>query len=319
MKLGVVKYDRSLNYGDDIQTIAAASLLPKVDYYLDREHLNTPKTNEKINLITNGWFMDNPENWPPADSVNPLFISFHITHHNDSIEFLTNKKLIEYYKKYEPIGCRDYHTVRLFESIGVKAYFSGCLTMTLQNTTKEFNRNEEILFVDAFNTSIPPQMREKIFNNLVPKSIRNNIVYESHFHDDIQNTEQRFIKVENLLNRYSKAHLIVTSRIHVALPAIALGTPVLFLDLGFNSSNDRNRFGGITNHFNTIDNNIFPFTDSKFFSNFYKSLKLYNIYYPIKPTGFDWENPPKPTNQFEDISNKMRETIKEFIKTNSHE
>ena len=36
MKYGTVIYSNSHNYGDDIQTIAASRLLPKIDYYLDR-------------------------------------------------------------------------------------------------------------------------------------------------------------------------------------------------------------------------------------------------------------------------------------------
>jgi len=313
MKYGVIKYDRSLNYGDDIQTIAAARLLPKVDYFLDREHLNNPNSSEKVKLITNGWFMDHPENWPPSENINPLFISFHITHHNNSIKLLTDKKYFDYYKKHEPIGCRDYHTVELFKNIGIQAYFSGCLTMTLQNT-KDFERNEEIIFVDAINGKLPKRMRDKIFNKLVPNSIKDHIVFESHFHSDIHSTEFRFRRAEQLLDRYAKAHLIVTSRIHVALPALALGTPVLFLDLGFNTAEERNRFGGLIEYFNVLDEDIFPFTDNSKISSLYKKLKLYNIHYPSKQVNFDWENPVKPSGIFKEKAEEMRFKIKEFIK-----
>lgn len=41
MKYGVIVYRDSWNIGDDIQSYAASKLLPRVDEYIDREHLNT--------------------------------------------------------------------------------------------------------------------------------------------------------------------------------------------------------------------------------------------------------------------------------------
>ena len=38
--------------------------------------------------------------------------------------------------------------------------------------------------------------------------------------------------VENLLERYKKAKVVFTSLIHCALPCIAMGTPVVFVDAG---------------------------------------------------------------------------------------
>jgi hypothetical protein len=38
---------------------------------------------------------------------------------------------LKIFKKYEPIGCRDEKTVVKLKALGVKAYFSGCLTTTI--------------------------------------------------------------------------------------------------------------------------------------------------------------------------------------------
>ena len=260
MNLGVVINTKSNNYGDDIQTIAATRLLPKVDYYLDRENLNTPGTSEEIKLLCNGWYMDNPLNWPPAHNINPLFVSFHVSHFNNSSNLLVKKEFIEYYKRHEPIGCRDYHTVNLFKSIGIDAYFSGCLTMTLENKYKESDRNEDIIFVDAINSDFPKKMQDRILNKLIPDSIKNHIKFSKHYHSKIYDNESRLVKANKLLDMYSKAHLVVTSRIHVALPCLALGTPVMFLDLGFNTKDQRNRFSGLIEYFDAIGNDVFPFT-----------------------------------------------------------
>lgn len=312
MKYGVIIYPKSKNYGDDIQTIAAGKLLPSIDYYLDRENLNLVNVNEKLKVILNGWFMENPLNWPPVKNINPLFISFHITHQNKSDRVLINKTHYNYFKKYEPIGCRDYHTLNLFNKIGIKAYFSGCITLTLKNQFKEIDRNEEILLIDPLNSKIPNKLQKKIINNIIPDSIKNKIQYISHFHNDIKDNFSRLQYVENLIEKYSKAHLIVTSRIHAALPALALNTPVLFLDLGFNSYNDRNRFGGLLQHFYTLSNEFFPFLGEDLTSKIYRKLHLYNLFYDSKKINFDWDTPPKPPKEIKIISEKIENKVKAF-------
>lgn len=61
MKYGVIVYRNTRNIEDDIQSYAASKLLPQVDYYIEREQLDTfrPKEDEPVNAIMNGWFMYN--------------------------------------------------------------------------------------------------------------------------------------------------------------------------------------------------------------------------------------------------------------------
>lgn len=44
MKFGVVIHKPTMNLGDDIQTYAAAKLLPHVDYQIDREYISDFKS-----------------------------------------------------------------------------------------------------------------------------------------------------------------------------------------------------------------------------------------------------------------------------------
>ncbi|HIP92256.1 MAG TPA: hypothetical protein EYH25_02205 [Thermotoga sp.] len=117
------------NLGDDIQALAAKQFLPRVDVILDREFLNQVSSKDIIKVIMNGWFTHRPDNWPPSFNIEPLFISFHIS--PAIANKLLSRKTVEYLKKYEPIGCRDEYTRDLLKSKGVDAYFSGCLTLTL--------------------------------------------------------------------------------------------------------------------------------------------------------------------------------------------
>lgn len=41
MKYGVIVHKTTMNMGDDIQSYAAAKILPHVDYYLARENLDS--------------------------------------------------------------------------------------------------------------------------------------------------------------------------------------------------------------------------------------------------------------------------------------
>ena len=56
---------------------------------------------------------------------------------------------------------------------------------------------------------------------------------------------------KNLLDRYAKAKLVVTSRLHVALPCLGLRTPVIFI----NKDYDHERFPGLYELLNTLGKN----------------------------------------------------------------
>ena len=51
MKKGIVLHKSSLNYGDDIQSLAAYKLVGRPDYILDRENLHLSDVNENIQLV----------------------------------------------------------------------------------------------------------------------------------------------------------------------------------------------------------------------------------------------------------------------------
>ena len=149
MKKAIVFYLDSKNIGDDIQSLAAYTLLDDKDViFLDREGLNRVNDEEKIKLLCSGWFMHEPNNWPPSDSIIPYFISFHVAKYHHVRNKMLSDKLINYYKQFESIGCRDFKTEKLFKSIGIKSYYSSCLTLTLP--TYDLKRNDKIIIVDLF-------------------------------------------------------------------------------------------------------------------------------------------------------------------------
>jgi len=308
-KYGLLTYN-TYNIGDEIQSLAARQFLPHVDYYVERDNMGRSR-NEKFSMILNGYFM-RPSygdlhkynkyegnlrklyarirgkyfDWPPPENIRPLFISIHIAHNS-----LCRPKLRGYYKKFEPIGCRDYHTVELFKAIGIEAFFSGCLTLTLRN--KFEGKRRGIYFVDPFGSSENytfPFPGEAGFKNDLwdkfPKYIREKAIYVSHAYYK-KDYKQRCKKAQELIDKYSQARLVVTSRFHCALPCIALGTPVVFL---YENLHDR-RFSGLIDLCTK-----YSFDDIR--------RGNYNI---------NWADPdPNPRDISESVS-KLREICKRFV------
>jgi len=302
---GLLSYE-TINIGDEIQSLAARNFLPRIDVLLDRDHLNKVKSNKKIKLIMNGWFTEKPWNWPPSSDIKPLFVSFHIS--EKSISNMTSKKSIEYLKKYEPIGCRDYHTRDLLIKNGVKAYFSGCMTLTLQR--KMSKRSDEILLVDlnlaGINLKDLPLdllkkskvLSHKTFDmdtkNMRVKKLRGrtkrliNPIYRLIVGSKRDNIK-RFNLAKEYLKRYARAKLVITSRIHCALPCLAFGTPVIFVHKNLKDP----RFEGLKDYLRC-------YTPEEF------KNKINEI---------GWNNPLPNPKSIKRLRNNLINTVEEFIQS----
>lgn len=237
-KFGLLCYNTSYNLGDEIQSIAAKQFLPTIDALVDRDtniiyYLNDEAKNSNIKVIYNGWFDGQYCQFPPNDLIKPLFISFHINetdHSKDSTYDILNDKKItfkpiisneDYLKVHSPIGCRDLHTFNLLNEKKINCYFSACLTLTLKN--KYMERNEDILVVDSH------ILCPKLFEDIIPKEIRSKAKYITQAITKILPHNEKMILAECLLEKISKAKLVITSRLHTALPCLALKTPLIFI------------------------------------------------------------------------------------------
>src|SRR6218665_28935 len=276
MLYGLLKYEenkQNFNVGDNIQSLAAKQYLPQVDEYLNREELADYK-GDKIKVIMNGWFTHNVHNWVPAENIEPLFVSFHIN--NTAAPHMLSEKGIAYLKKHEPIACRDQFSADTLKAKGIDAYFTGCLTLTLDTyKVDDSERGDDIYIVDPlysypsfekvtynYKRFLRSIQNGKLFNLSKKKKHLSNFIDEDLMKSAIfinqepaANTytnEQKFAMGEDLLHKYAKAKLVITSRIHCALPCLAMGTPVIFVN-GFDSFVDSCRFDGILDLFNRID------------------------------------------------------------------
>ncbi len=220
------------NIGDDIQGLAAEALLPKGSIPINRDLVSLFSHETKVSTILNGWYMCTktiswtrkdikaPEkSWPPAAAIDPLLISIFFTPKFQSTAF--NEEGIAYLKANGPVGARDHFTLKELEKRGIPCYFSGCLTLTMDNPYTE--REDVIYAVDIDDTSLAylkAHTKAKVLaiTHRVPKEI-------------VLNEKQRKAYAEGLLNQYRKAKAVVTTRLHAALPCLAFETPVLLLQI----------------------------------------------------------------------------------------
>ena len=220
------------NIGDDIQTIAAIEFLKYHNIYeytpVDREFLKE-YNGDAITLIMNGWFMHDINMFPPSEKITPIFISVHVVNPN----LIINN--INYFKKYQPIGCRDTYTMNLFKENGIDAYFTGCMTLILPiyngpRSGKLIVDVNTVSYIPKVNINLSDVTNYQVVTNLIPDINRK---YDFKY---------KLSCAYELLDLFKKSELIVTSRLHCALPCRAFGTPVKFIHSEFNNNE---RFKGL--------------------------------------------------------------------------
>jgi len=237
MRYALLSY-RTTNLGDEIQSLAAQQFLPATDLLVDRDNLDVALAAGQgpAKLILNGWHTHHPESWPPSSDLIPLLTSFHITAEPgadgvaSASELLLRGENLAYLRAWEPVGARDRWTLGLLERCGVEAYFSGCLTLTLGAETAR-RRGSYVCAVD-----VPGRLEGRLGRRFGDELV-------SLTHTDVLpgTFEDRSERARRLLSIYAFARCVVTTRLHCALPCLALGTPVLFVE----TASDRYRFEGL--------------------------------------------------------------------------
>jgi len=234
---GLLCYPGTDNLGDEIQSLAAKRFIPRVSRYLNREALNEidAPARRAYWTIMNGWYTHNPQNWPPSNAIRPLFIAVHITQERASSglrpsDVFLAEPLVNYLHAARPIGARDLSTLKLLRNAGVASYFSGCLTLTLQRP--RVPRDNDLVVLN----DVSDRVRQFICANTAKK-----LVLTTHTTGGEGDSAKRFARAQQLISTYAQASCVITSRLHCALPCLAIGTPVLFIA----RAHDQYRFSGL--------------------------------------------------------------------------
>jgi hypothetical protein len=157
-----------------------------------------------------GWYMhpifELRHGFPLHRNLRPVFVSFHCNK-----RALLTPEAIAYLRRHGPVGCRDWTTVYLLLSCGVPAFFSGCVTTTIDT---------------VFPAAPAPPAGAPVAHV--------DVEGEPHFaHSDPQVRRRPFVEnmrnALELLETYRREHsAVVTSRLHCYLPLRSIGVPVEF-------------------------------------------------------------------------------------------
>lgn len=207
----------SVNIGDDLQLVAIENLYKRMgipDEDIIRIGLSELSTYD-------GEYCILPVSFPLygyregtyitmfSAKIVPVFLALSIMCGNISDEEC------DYLRHFEPIGCRDYHTVKLLRSKGILAYLNGCITATLP-------RRMDLEGDKTYLVDVPEE-----YYDYIPKRLLKNAVVTSQIVDECEDPEK---EIKDRLDEYAlNASLVITTRLHCAMPCVAMGIPVVLL------------------------------------------------------------------------------------------
>jgi hypothetical protein len=225
------------NLGDDLQALSIAMMAPSVSRLIKRERIAWKQaalragSGEPLSVVMNCWFMSAGFLWPPHASIDPIFHGFCIGR-----DEMMRYGWPSYLKRHEPIGCRDTHTVAILEKRGIGAYWSGCATLFLGRQLEPVapSRRSGVYLVDI------PEEAEA----LIPRAIRERAQRLSNVcpRAEIGDPLARMARAAAITDKLRTAELVITRRLHTALPCAGFGTPVALVV--HNSPQDLRRFSG---------------------------------------------------------------------------
>ena len=285
-------YNHGMNLGDETQGLAGIQALPRLDAFVERDQLemvrftdtktpplirdvnsSLPDDGRRVQIFMNAWWGTPAMTWPPPKGIDPITISMEIEPrqeiaqifqelHNSSkpVDRHDIQPVAPFLKGQAPIGARDTSTLNFLRNNGILALFSGCLTMTLSLPKVERDGGVLIVEVDA----------EKQLKGVLPDSVLQASTYFSQIllDDDADDYVLRFVLAFERLLTYSRARLVITNRLDVAIPCVALETPVIFV-------HGKTLPGGGGNRLDGLDIFMHKMNESR-----------------LMPDSFDWMNPP---------------------------
>lgn len=222
----------SVNFGDYLQFSVIQSLYDQMG--ISRDDIVYIGGNEvatysgetlllPLNFISSIIIHDNEI--AASDDIVPVFLGFSLSSVIDEFDvdrFFTVSANQEYFRRYAPIGCRDQYTFNIFKSLNIPCYLNGCLTATLPKRDTS-NTASKVFFADA-----PLKLK-----NYIPSRLFEDcefVTQQAYFsNEELSHYESVFRHVDQHYANYrNNAKLVITSRLHVAVPCLAMNIPVIF-------------------------------------------------------------------------------------------
>lgn len=283
----MAKHIPRMNIGDETQGLAGIQMLPRVDALVERDVLHQAKfatpmgfnnATDKIVMFMNAWYGIPAMKWPPPEFLEPVTLAMHFQDrmYSKILQLPTGSKIVgevpdvtvdertiqmkdgskrtimiaPFLKANRPIGARDTKTLEYFVKNGIPAFFSACMTMTLGLPRPSVQ--DSILIIDA-----PDRVQ---LEAVVPADVlANATILTQDLVGPLADTSiSRYLYSFYRLLLYPRAKLIITARLHVALPAVALGTPVVFMHTEKLPGGGGHRLDGLDNFMHAVRGTVPP-------------------------------------------------------------
>lgn len=239
-----------INYGDNLQSIAVQHLLGKFGIteeqigHIVRDDMGRKVADREpgIFIPATGGMAWNAYPAPsdfPIDEHNLVILYFGIRIPEGSFDVIRNHQpFIASLKRHEPIGCRDVATRDFVRSLGARAFFSKCVTLSFDTRPDSMKGAHFYIFketkeevIEAFRESVPAHIWD--VHKELPITL--NAPRTGPMTDaDCFVVNKQAIERLNILREDAK--LVISRRIHVVIPCAALGIPVIFIDAQPNES-----------------------------------------------------------------------------------
>jgi hypothetical protein len=172
-------------------------------------------------LVAFGWHMHSAYllrfGLPYHPALRPLFLSFHL-HNLHGLDEAT----LAYLRKHGPVGCRDWTTVDLLLSAGVDAFFTGCLTTTVDGVFPPLASLDRSGVGTVGVIDLPEEVGRHLDQPVV---LMHNGDRRLKDLDLVSGTRVALGVLEDYQQRLDR---IITGRLHAYLPATSLGLEVDF-------------------------------------------------------------------------------------------
>jgi len=216
------------NIGDDVQSLALSQnhILGKPDLWMDRDQFSDYAGEGPVDLVANGFFLCSDRtgklSFPPPPNISARYVALCASNVPNTDES------VAHFRESGPVGCRDLHSVKWCHNRGLEHYFASCPSCLLErnfdspgNSVAGYDPNGPIVLVDVNPKRLPP----------FGSSNRRFLCLTNRVHPGrFSNQESRFDALRQRWRVFRSASLVVTNRLHVAMPCLGLGVPVVMVE-----------------------------------------------------------------------------------------
>lgn len=238
-----LRYPWGANLGDTLQSFVFERFMTQ--FYFDRHTdyvgRDFPLSTETFSgnfiqgdsvkdLIVTGWLTENPLYFLQIQQQIMGMVGIHITdggsisQGNFGFRHLFLSKTFRNEFSTHKVSSRDFSTSAFLTGYGIQAPFVGCVSSLVSMIDLSWLPKQQPIDILCVDFDLP------LFDSINDSSATNlKICQSSNVLSEFIGEVEKKRRVENLLSRIISAEFILTNRLHVALPAIALGKKTLLI------------------------------------------------------------------------------------------